>query len=102
MKRFFPLLLFLSSAGCSITLAKPIILNGTAATVGKHLVTVQDARFYRALQRFQGDEADVFKVEEGEELRRTVQKIVLEEMVATEMKSFQATDVRPEAEKLIR
>lgn len=82
---------------------KPTLLNGTAATVGKQLVTVLDARFYRALTRFCDGDKDVFKSEEGEELRRTVQKIVLEEMVVVEMKSFSFEGgSKSEAESQIR
>ncbi len=93
------LLAFSLTAWC----ASPIILNGTAATVGNRLVTIQDARFYRALQRFREGESDVFRAEEGEELRRTVQKLVLDEMVFAEMKSFQfEAGNRAEAEKNLR
>lgn len=94
-------LLWLLSAGPSF--GAGAVINGTAATVGKELVTVQDARFYRALQRFREGEAAPLKPEEGEDFRRTVQKIVLEEMVFAEMKNL-STDVgsKTEAEKLIR
>jgi len=80
----------------------PALLNGTAATVGSRLVTIQDARFYRALQRFREGEGEVFKVEQGEELRRTVQKLVLDEMVFAEMKSFSfEAGNRNEAERML-
>jgi len=100
-KALWTLSLFLSfGAWCA---PSPSLLNGTAATVGNRLVTIQDARFYRALQRFREGEADPFKVEQGEELRRTVQKLVLDEMVFAEMKSFQfEAGNRAEAEKLVQ
>ncbi len=63
--------------------------NGTAASVGKTLITVQDARFYRALNRFVASEANPMDPENGEALRKTVQKMAFEEMVFLEMKAIQ-------------
>lgn len=63
--------------------------NGTAATVGKTLITIQDARFYRALNRFVSGEAKPLEPENGEALRKTVQKMAFEEMVFLEMKAMQ-------------
>jgi hypothetical protein len=63
--------------------------NGTAATVGKALITIQDARFYRALNRIVAGEAKPLEFETGEALRKTVQKMAFEEMVFLEMKAIQ-------------
>lgn len=83
--------------------AKTSVLNGTAAAVGKTLITIQDARFFRSLQRFRDGEGDIFRNEEGDDFRRTVQKVVLEEMVFSELKSFQFDSAsRADAEKALR
>ncbi len=63
--------------------------NGTAATVGKALITIQDARFYRAISRFVAGEPKPLETENGEALRKTVQKMAFEEMVFLEMKAIQ-------------
>lgn len=102
MRWLLPWLLSLGFALDGVAAPPPTLLNGTAATVGARLVTIQDARFYRALMRFREGEGDVFKIEQGEELRRTVQKLVLDEMVFAEMKSFSfEAGNRNEAEKLL-
>jgi hypothetical protein len=82
---------------------KPVLVDGTAATVGKVLITVQDAYFFRAVQRFKDNEGtDLFRKEEGDELRRTVQKMIFEQMVYSEMQSFQFEGGgRGEAEKIV-
>lgn len=67
--------------------AKPLLLNGTAAIVDKTLITLQDAYIFRALHRFKAGESPVLLLEEGEDLKKTVQKLVFEEMVYTEMKA---------------
>lgn len=80
----------------------PVLLDGTAATVGKVLLTVQDAHFYRALLKFKDGEANPLKPEAGEDLKKTVQKMVFEEMVYAEMKSLQfEAGPRSEAEKML-
>lgn len=82
------------TASCSLWAASEsssssrILIDGTAAVIGKSLITVQDAYFYRDLQRYREGQSDLFVRETGETLRRTVQKMALEEMVFTEMKSF--------------
>lgn len=82
---------------------KPLLVDGTAASVGKNMVTVQDAYFYRAVQRFRDGEGDPLELEEGEALRRTVQKLVFEDMVQSEMASFKFDGgSRAEAEKIVR
>lgn len=88
----------------ALAAGKPLVVNGTAAIVGKQLITIQDARFFRSLQRFRDSESELFRWEEGDELRRTVQKVVLEEMVSAELKSFQfdVSALNGSAEKLIR
>jgi hypothetical protein len=80
-----------------------VLVDGTAAVVGKTLITVQDAYFYRALQRFRDGQPDMFARETGEPLRKTVQKMALEEMVFAEMKSFKLEGTpRAEAHEIIK
>ncbi len=69
--------------------AKTTLINGTAASVGKDLITVQDAYVYRALQRFKSKEYPAVQIETGENLKRTVQKAAFEHMVYLELKSFE-------------
>ncbi len=73
----------------SVLWADASFYNGTAATVGKALITIQDARFYRALNRFVAGEPKPLEPENGEALRKTVQKMAFEEMVFLEMKAIQ-------------
>lgn len=65
------------------------VVNGTAAIINKKVITIKDAYVYRALQRMNTGTQPVLMEEQGEELRKTVQKIVFEEMVLAEMKSLQ-------------
>ncbi|MBI4403305.1 MAG: hypothetical protein HY537_04050 [Deltaproteobacteria bacterium] len=67
---------------------KPTLIDGTAAVVGKTLITVEDARFYRALHRYKEGLADALNVELVDELKRTVQKMIFEELVFEEMKNL--------------
>lgn len=86
----------------SLAWTKPVLLNGTAASVGKTLITVQDVYFYRSLQRFREGESPALLIETGEALKKTVQKVAFEEMVHQEMKSFEFEPVpKTEAEKLV-
>jgi len=62
------------------------LTNGAAAVVNKKVVTVQDAFIFRALQRVKAGAQPIVFEEEGEELKKTVQKLVFEEMVLAEMK----------------
>jgi len=79
------------------------LTNGAAASVGTRVITVRDAAFYRALQKFREGGNNPFVKESGEELKKTVQKVALEEMVYLEMKSFRyGSSERAEAEKLLR
>ena len=71
-----------------ISEAKPVLLNGTAAVVEKTLISVQDAYIYRALQRFKSAENPAVLIEDGEDLKKTVQKLVFEQMVYTELKAM--------------
>jgi hypothetical protein len=68
---------------------KRTVLNGTAATVGDTILTVQDAHLYRALQRFREGTDKILEREDQDALKRTVQKMVFEEMVFQEMKSLE-------------
>lgn len=65
------------------------LLNGTAALVNKKVVTVRDAFIYRSLNRLKSGMQPVVLEEEGDELRKTVQKLVFEEMVLAEMANLQ-------------
>jgi hypothetical protein len=77
--------LFLSAVALS---APKVMIDGTGAAVGKKLITVQDAYFYRALQRFREGAPATNNLEQGEELKRTIQRMAFEDMVSSEMKSF--------------
>lgn len=72
----------------------PVLIDGIAATVGKTPITVQEAYFFRALMRLREGTEDPFRLEQGDELRKTVQKIAFEEMVYAELKSI-AFDAGP-------
>jgi len=74
------------------------LVNGVAATVGKSLITVQDAYFFRALLRFRAGESNLLQPEEGEDLKRTVRKMVFEEMVLAEMNSLHIEERASSAE----
>lgn len=83
--------------------AAPELLNGAAASLGSKVITVRDAQFYRALQKYRDGGTNLFARESGEDLKKTVQKVALEEMVFLEMKSFRyGSSARAEAEKLLR
>jgi hypothetical protein len=82
--------------------ADKIIVNGTAAKVGSTVITVQDALVYRSLQRFKDGERYSMAFEAGEELKKTVQKVVFEEMAFLEMKELGFSEVpRSAAEKTV-
>lgn len=86
-----------------LAIEKPILLDGTAAEVGHTLITIREARFYGALQRFKVTSGDPLPMESEEELKKVVQKIIFEEMVYAEAKSFQFEGVpRLEAERMPR
>jgi hypothetical protein len=86
-----------------VTMTEAILLNGTAAQVGKELITVQDIYFYRALIKYKDGETVPVKPEEGSALRKTIQKVVFEEMVYSEMKSFHLEEgSRVDAERVLQ
>ena len=70
-----------------------MLLNGIAAEVLATglKISVRDAYFYRALQRFREGKSNLFEREKGSSLKNTVQKMLLEEMVYGEMKTLQYT-----------
>ncbi len=77
------------------------LLNGTAAVVGKTLLTVQDVYLYRSILRFKEGESPAVLKETDDLLKKTVQKLIFEEMVFNELKSFQYEGVsKSDAEKL--
>lgn len=69
--------------------AKSTLLNGTAAQFGNTLLTIEDVYFIRSVQRFKEGVEDTVQREEGEALRKAIQKVVFEEVVFTEMKNLQ-------------
>ena len=79
---------FLAILLLSVASGKPVLFNGTAAIVSKKVLTISDAYIYRAIVRFRDGEASPIKLEQGEELTRTVQKVVLQEIVLKEMQSY--------------
>lgn len=79
---------------CLVSFAQKGLVNGTAASVGKVLITVEDAYFYRAIRRFVDGKGDPFDIEQGEALRRTVQKMIFQEMVFKEIKEFKFQGVK--------
>ncbi|MCB0404551.1 MAG: hypothetical protein KDD51_07170 [Bdellovibrionales bacterium] len=70
-----------------------VLLNGTAAKVGKTIITVEDAYFYHALGAFKTGSETSLNRPSPAELRKTVQKIIFEEMVALEAQSFKFQEV---------
>ena len=64
-----------------------VLLNGSAATVGTKIITVDDAYFYRGLMNWLEDRP-VESVEDKTTLKKTVQKMIFEEMVYAELKSI--------------
>ncbi len=91
---------FLMVVGASTVLGEAMIVDGTAAIVGKRLITIQEARFFRAIQRFKEENVDPLQIESNSELKMTVQKIMFEELVLHEMKHLQLELLaRVEAEK---
>ncbi|MCB0417734.1 MAG: hypothetical protein KDD39_08795 [Bdellovibrionales bacterium] len=76
--------------GCT---AWAVLLNGTAAKVGKTIITVEDAYFYHALNAFKGGASDSVNRPSTSELRKTVQKMIFEEMVALEAQTFKFQEV---------
>jgi hypothetical protein len=103
MKALVSSLLFAGLLFTSTLYAQPKLLNGAAAVINKRVVTVQDAYIFRALQRVKAGLQPPILEEEGEELKRTVQKIVFEDMVLAEMKSIQKEiDVRNEVTQWLK
>ena len=101
--RAYNLILFFALVLAVPGVAATELLNGAAASVGSKVITVRDAQFYRALQRYREGGSNIFARESGEDLKKTVQKVALEEMVFLEMKSFRyGSSARGEAEKMLR
>jgi len=83
------LVFMLACSSGSAQQARTLLVNGTAAIINKKVVTVQDAFVFRAIQRVKSGQEPIILEEEGDNLKKTVQKIVFEEMVLAEMKSLQ-------------
>lgn len=65
------------------------LVEGTAAKVGKLLIMVQDARFRIALDAFRSGNYGPGKEPDAAALKRAVQRMIFEEMVAQEAITFQ-------------
>lgn len=68
--------------------AAPYFIDGTAATVGKTLVTLEDVRFFRAVQKYLAEDKPGAAGETPEELRKALRKLIFEEMLLEEMTSL--------------
>ena len=79
----------LFSFGLVPSISRGVLINGTAAIVDKRVITIQDAYIFRSLNRIKTGVQPVLSEEEGDELKRTVQKLILEGMVLAEMKNIQ-------------
>jgi hypothetical protein len=64
------------------------LIDGMAAKISGQILTVREARFFLALQRFRDGKTDPFAPEGQGELRSSVQRYLLEEMVYSELKSL--------------
>lgn len=71
------------------SISRGVLINGTAAIVDKKVITIQDAYIFRSLNRIKAGVQPVISEEEGNELKKTVQKLILEGMVLAEMKNIQ-------------
>jgi hypothetical protein len=77
-----------------------ILIDGMAGKFSGRILTVRDGRFFLALQRFREGKTDPFEPERPGELRASVQRLLLEEMVFAELKSLKFEGGgRSEAEK---
>ena len=77
-------------------LAAPELINSVAAKVGDDLITVQDAYLFRSLQRFRNGEKPPVRKETGNDLKKTIQKVMLERMILFEAKSVNFKDPQPQ------
>lgn len=94
MSRRVSLALFLLFQGCLN--AEPVLINAVAGKVGDRLVTIQDAYFYRGLQRIRAGEHPVVLFETDKNLKATVQKVMFETMILEEAQvvDFKDPDVK--------
>lgn len=84
--------LLLSQSRSSST---PILINAVAGKVGDHLITVQDAYCFRAIQRLRSGEHPVIVFETDKKLKATIQKAMLEQMIVEEAKAVSFKDPDP-------
>ncbi len=83
--------------------ATPTLVDGMAAKVAGQVLTVRDARFYLALSRFRDGKADPLAPETPAELKSAVQRLSLEEMVYSELRSLKFEGgSRADAEALLK
>lgn len=93
----------LSLAWCQLSLAAPKLVNSLAAKVSDQVVSVYDAYLFRAFQRMRTAQKPVVLIEEGQALKATVKKVILERMILLEAQSVDFKDPAPqEASNLVR
>ncbi|NBT57734.1 hypothetical protein EBT16_03010 [bacterium] len=63
------------------------LVNAVAGKVGDQLITVQDAYFFRGLQRFRSGTRPVVLIETDKSLKATIQKTMFEKMIVQEAKT---------------
>ncbi len=86
-----------------VLFSKEVVLDGTAAVIGKKLITVRDVYFYRAIHHFIKDGTVLLEPVESNDLLTDLHKIVLEEMLLKEMGENQNPILLPdEFEKKIK
>ncbi len=92
MPRFGQIALALWFAGAPVWAARApsnkVLVDGMAAKISGQVITVREARFFLALHRFREGKTDPFAPEGQGELRGSVQRYLLEEMVYSELKSL--------------
>jgi len=80
---------------CFVVSATPQLINAIAAKVGDHLITVQDAYFFRGLQRLRAGEHPVVLLETDKNLQSTVRKVMFEQMIVEEAKAVDFKELDP-------
>lgn len=68
--------------------ASSFYINGSAATVGKKWITLEDVRFYLAVQRYLADEKEIVSPTDADTLKKALRKLIFEEMLLEEMSSL--------------
>ncbi|MFM8269236.1 MAG: hypothetical protein ACKN9V_03525 [Pseudomonadota bacterium] len=76
-------------------LSAPVFVNAVAGKVGEQLITVQEAYFFRGIQRLRTGERPTILLETDKNLKSTVQKLMFEHMIAEEAKISEFKDPDP-------